>query len=138
MQWVKPRVTDITASRICSLRNLRPSFLRNRPVNKVALTKDKVAIPNGSTNENNVMALITSFIFFPRRRFQDINLFGRRFFNGSREFRTNKHLQLGQFLLIICDGPFILQLKFKQHPLCIYQAEKIYCSGLVCGLGGLQ
>lgn len=37
------------------------------------------------------------------------------------QFHPDKHFQLGQFLLIVCNSPFVVQLVFKQHALGIYQ-----------------
>jgi len=53
MPCVNPRVTEIMARGRCILRNFWRSFLRNRPVRKVAKTKQSVAIPRGLTRENN-------------------------------------------------------------------------------------
>jgi len=52
MPCVRPRMTEITARYRCSLRNLRPSFLRNKPVRKVAETNERVAIPKGTIRED--------------------------------------------------------------------------------------
>ena len=53
MPCVNPRMTEIIASGRCVLRNFWRSFLRNRPVRKVAKTKQRVAIPRGLTMKNN-------------------------------------------------------------------------------------
>jgi len=50
---VRPRMTEIIARYRCSLKNLRPSLLRNIPVKKVAQTNERVAIPKGSIREDN-------------------------------------------------------------------------------------
>jgi len=49
---VRPRTIEITARYRCNLRNLRPSFLRNRPVRKVAATNERVATPKGTIRED--------------------------------------------------------------------------------------
>ena len=51
-------MTEVIARGRCILRNLPRSFLRNRPVRKVAQTKESVAIPKGRTRENNEKELL--------------------------------------------------------------------------------
>lgn len=57
-------MTAIIARYKCNLRNLRPSFLRNRPVRKVAETKQSVAIPSGATKETSEKELRAGFCVF--------------------------------------------------------------------------
>jgi len=58
MPCVKPKIIEIIARDRCILRNLRPSFLRNKPARKVAKTNESVAIPSGLTKENNEKELL--------------------------------------------------------------------------------